>query len=97
LHDPPFAAFYHQQLVLSAFSRAYPCLQSAAVGCHYSIAVKVNRQIVLKNEPRGCGIMDVAVEDGADGLPVVRRTRYRDMACPPDAPRPAIPLPSPPE
>jgi hypothetical protein len=84
-----------------ALGRQWPqpvdCLQSVAVGCRYSIAVKVDRQIVLKNEPRGCGIMDVAVEDGADGLPVVRRTRYRDMACPPDAPRPAIPLPSPPE
>jgi hypothetical protein len=84
-----------------ALGRHWPqpadCSQTPAAGCRYSIAVRVDRQIVLSVEPRGCGTMDVVIDSGPDGWPIARRTAYRERPCPSEAPRRAIPSETPAE
>lgn len=72
------------------------CAQTPAIGCRYSVLVKVDRQIVLQTEPRGCGMMDVVIVGGAEGAEA-RRSGFREVSCPAEPPRPAFPLPLPEE
>ncbi|HYD06144.1 MAG TPA: hypothetical protein VEC60_10480 [Reyranella sp.] len=89
------------RIQLAALGGQWPqapdCTQMAAVDCRYSIPVRVTRLIIMKSEPGGCGMMDVAVLAGSDGLPEVRRSGFLEMECPPEPSRSPVLPQTPPE
>lgn len=58
------------------------CDRVAAVGCRYSIPLRVTRHEGFRRDFVGCGLLDVAVVEGPAGRPEARRMRYQNMHCP---------------